>query len=185
MAQKKKKHERSSGRVNACHIAGCKEAGEYKAPASKEQLRDWRWYCLEHIRDYNRKWNFFAGLDRDEIEAFMKDAVTGHRPTWSRESQIGQAYERLHEALHEFLHFDGARVPKSAPPLAPKLRQALALLDMEFPYTLKDLKARYRKLVKQYHPDVNKHNKQAEETFKKVTAAYRYLSSLNSDCSKP
>src|ERR1700754_668937 len=39
-----------------------------------------------------------------------------------------------------------------------------------------DIKKAHRKLVRQYHPDVNKDNKQAEERFKEVQEAYDVLS---------
>jgi DnaJ-class molecular chaperone len=39
-----------------------------------------------------------------------------------------------------------------------------------------EIKKAHRKLVRQYHPDVNKNNKQAEEKFKEVQEAYDVLS---------
>src|SRR5688572_9623315 len=39
-----------------------------------------------------------------------------------------------------------------------------------------EIKRAHRKLVRQYHPDVNKSNKQAEEKFKEVQEAYDVLS---------
>jgi len=159
-----------------CHVAGCGEAGAYKAPKSREELHDYRWFCLEHVREHNRQWDFFAGFDSAQIESFIRDAVVGHRPTWSRESRIRrQQFQQLHDALYEFLYF-GAKAPKPAPPLTARLRKALATLDMDYPCTKQQLKTRYRAMVKKHHPDVNKGNKQSEEKFKQVTAAYHALS---------
>src|SRR3954447_21560241 len=42
--------------------------------------------------------------------------------------------------------------------------------------TADEIKRAHRKLVRQYHPDVNKNNKQAEEKFKEVQEAYDVLS---------
>src|SRR6266536_2056547 len=39
----------------------------------------------------------------------------------------------------------------------------------------KDISRAYRKLAKQYHPDANPGNKEAEEKFKSVSAAYDVL----------
>src|SRR5437762_11579454 len=39
-----------------------------------------------------------------------------------------------------------------------------------------EIRNAHRKLVRQYHPDVNKNNKQAEEKFKEVQEAYDVLS---------
>lgn len=39
-----------------------------------------------------------------------------------------------------------------------------------------EIKSAYRRLAKQYHPDANPNNKQAEEKFKEINAAYEILS---------
>lgn len=158
-----------------CHSPRCGAPGLYKAPKSREELHDYRWFCLEHIREHNQKWDYFSGMDSGEIEHFVKDAVTGHRPTWNREQRLRQHYRHLQDALYEFLN-DGS-APKPAPPrLSAKLRKALAVMDMSYPYTMDELKAQYRMLVKKHHPDVNKGNKRSEELFKHITSAYRLLS---------
>src|SRR3982750_631358 len=86
MPNKKKKTDfapqHSSDKAPACHVPGCTQPGEYKAPVSKDDLSTYTWFCLEHIREHNQRWDYFAGMDRDEIEDFLKDSVTGHRPTW-------------------------------------------------------------------------------------------------------
>lgn len=160
-----------------CHIAGCGEPGTYKAPRSREALHDYRWFCLDHIREHNQGWDYFAGLDAEAIESFIQDSVTGHRPTWSRESRIRtrNQYQQLQDALYEFMYF-GLKAPKRTPPLSVKLRKALAALDMEYPYTARQLKSHYRAMVKKHHPDVNKGDKQSEERFKLITVAYATLS---------
>lgn len=151
--------------------------GEYKAPRSRTSLHDYDWYCLDHIRAHNQKWDFFNGMGRPEIEAFMKDAVTGHRPTWKREDHIANYYEQLHDALNDFLGAPrGAGKPKK-PEIAlnSKLREALAAFNIEYPYSEQELKICYRGLVKKFHPDANKGNKNAEEKFKEITTAYLLL----------
>lgn len=157
-----------------CDATGCREAGVYKAPKSKDG-GGYRWYCLDHIREYNRKWDFFSGMDRDEIEAFMRDAVTGHRPTWGRETLRRHSPQALHDALYEFLHGEAPKIRRT-PPLPARIRKALAVLDMEYPYTQRALKARYRALARKHHPDVNKGTRKAEELFKNIAAAYKTLS---------
>ncbi len=156
-----------------CEVKGCKESGVYKAPKSRSQLNKYQWFCLEHIRDHNAHWDFFADMSRSQIEAFMKDAVTGHRPTWERTAQVERQYEKLQHAIDDFLYSTGHKpAPKG---LTPKLRSALAMMDMEYPYTVKMLKSQYRRLVKKYHPDANKGDKKAEDKFKEITSAYATL----------
>ena len=157
-----------------CDVDGCTKVGVYKAPKSREELHDYRWFCLDHIREHNEKWDYFAGLERDEIEEFMKDSVTGHRPTWERESRMSNRYSKLQDALYEFLTM-GKKAGPAQPPVKSKIRKALALLEMNYPYAEQELKTQYRSMVKKYHPDVNKGDKKSEEIFKQITVAYNIL----------
>ncbi|MDE3016922.1 MAG: DnaJ domain-containing protein [Pseudomonadota bacterium] len=156
-----------------CEAEGCAEPGMYKAPKSKNRLHDYRWLCLEHVREHNRQWDFFKGFDAAAIEDFIRDAVTGHRPTWSRESRVRQSYHQIQDALYEFLN-PGSKAFRAAP-APPKLQKALRTLEMNYPYTARQLKRHYRALVKKHHPDVNRGDKTSEEIFKKITVAYRVL----------
>lgn len=158
----------------ACNIAGCKEPGAYKAPKSRDALHEYQWFCLDHIREHNKQWDFFAGLSSDQIEEFIKDSVTGHRPTWTRESRVSSREQLLKDALYEFLH-PGQKPRKATPHLPARIKKALATFDMEYPYTAAQLKTQYRALVKKHHPDVNKGNKQSEELFKRISLAYTLL----------
>ena len=158
-----------------CAVPGCKEAGAYKAPKARDNLHDYTWLCLDHVREHNKQWDFFDGMESEEIEQFMKEAVTGHRPTWTRESALNNSAARLHEALDEFLGLSSKRARSTSPALPAKLRKALSMMDMQHPYTLVELKAQYRALVKKFHPDVNMGNKEFEEKFKQITVAYHYL----------
>jgi hypothetical protein len=157
----------------ACSVEGCDLRGEYKAPKSREQINEYDWYCLEHIRERNSQWDYFSGMDSGEIEAFIHDSVTGHRPTWSRESRLRQHYYTLQDKLYEFLH--DAKPQPAQPRLPAKTRKALAAMELVHPYTIDELKIRYRVLVKKYHPDLNKGDKELEEKFKHITSAYKYL----------
>ncbi len=157
-----------------CSVEGCSAPGAYKAPKSKDALHEYAWYCLDHIRERNKQWNYFADMDSAEIESFIKDAVTGHRPTWKRESHFGRYYENLQDSVYEFLHGHAQRT-RPAPAIDNKIRKALAAMDMEYPYNFESLKTQYRVLVKKYHPDANKGDKKNEERFKQVTSAYKIL----------
>lgn len=178
MPRKKTKKDYSpqqpSNQAQPCAIAGCREAGEYKAPKSKDNIGDYEWYCLEHIREVNQKWDFFAGMNASQIEEFRKEAVTGHRPTWSRETRTRNSQARLQDALYEFLNPGSRRPREFSPSVPPRIRKALSLFDLEYPFTVKHLKSQYRMQVKKYHPDVNR-DKNAEEIFKRITDAYRIL----------
>ena len=51
-----------------CEWKGCNNKGIHRAPKNREYLREFRWFCLEHVREYNNKWNYFSGLSQIEIE---------------------------------------------------------------------------------------------------------------------
>lgn len=168
--------QRPADATQECHVPGCKEPGDYRAPKSSTDLNDYQWFCLDHIREYNQRWDYFSGMGRDQIEDFLKDAVIGHRPTWTREAHVNRQYQKLQDALYEFLNMGAKRPPpKPRAAVSTRLRKALAVMDMDYPYDMKELKLRYRLLVKKHHPDVNKGNKKSEEAFKQITAAYHDL----------
>jgi hypothetical protein len=164
-----------------CHAEGCVLAGIYKAPKSRgqdmsrEQTENYNWFCLQHIREHNQKWDYFSGMESDEIEDFISDSVTGHRPTWSREERmrLHANTATLHDKLYEFV--SGKKSTPQKPRLPAKLQKSLIVMGMEYPYNLTELKAKYRILVKKHHPDLNRGDKEHEEKFKQITTAYKYL----------
>ncbi len=160
----------------------CTGAGLHKAPKSVYALQEYYWFCLDHAREYNRHWDYFSGLKQDQIEAFMKDAVTGHRPTWKREEHFTFTPDMLADALNEFLNGRTRTKPAAhAPHLSRKEREALAVLELDAPCSLAALKTHYRGLVKRFHPDRHPGKPQVEERFKRITAAYAYLQARYAD----
>jgi len=143
-----------------CDWPGCAAEGAHRAPHSPQELDRHYWFCREHARAYNAQWDFFAGMTRDEIEAFQHDNATWHRPTWPLGGQRG-----------------GAAGQASATPRGPdrKTRQALAELQLGSDVGLKDIKSRYKQLAKRYHPDANGGDKRAEDRLKRINEAYEYL----------
>ncbi len=162
-----------------CAVGGCKEPGDYKAPKSRYNTDEHRYLCLTHIREFNQAWDYFNGWSREEIEAFMHDAAFGHRPTWKIGSQPLFTSDKLRDS---FFHMLGEEPPKGArtqPRISRKEREALSVLDLDPGADITLIKTRYKKLVKKYHPDVNTGDKEAEETFKHITAAYKLLLKLH------
>lgn len=169
---------RSSGPPpRLCEHPECGLSGDYPAPKSRTQLRDYRWLCLDHVRAYNKSWNYYAGMSREEIEDDLRADVTWRRPTWRMGAT---AWHRLRPTDP----FDGPPGERAAPgdadaprsvALTPAQARAFDTLDLTPPVTLEELKTRYRQLVKRYHPDANGGDRTAEERFKAVSAAYAAL----------
>lgn len=169
-----------------CDWPECEIAGDYRAPKSRDRLREFYHFCLEHVRAYNRAWDFFAGMNQSEIEAYLREDVTWHRPTWPLgapgEPSAGWRWQDPYEL---FLNGDGLNGEGGAsewdrkPGRLGKTASMLAVLDLEPGATRIELKARYKQLVKRHHPDLNGGDKNAEERLKLINEAYTYL--LDSD----
>jgi hypothetical protein len=159
-----------------CTAPGCLNQGEYRAPKSRAGLRDFHWFCLEHVRAYNASWDYYKGMSPGEIEAQLRADTAWQRPTWplGRLGQTARIDDVLEQELHAFAF--GQRVKASTPPGAPaELREALATLGLVWPVTLATVKAKYKELAKRHHPDANNGSKHAEETLKTINLAYATL----------
>jgi hypothetical protein len=179
----RKKQEIPAGETRTCSVSGCAEPGAYPAPRARDQLRNYQWLCLEHVREFNRSWDYFEGMSGAEIENFMQDSLTGHRPTWEREDSIRRTsykyLDALEEGLTRFFGWDKDQIRRAEFERLPtRERKALAVLDLEDRVTLVELKGHYRRLVKLHHPDLHGGSSKHEEHFKKINAAYTYLVQL-------
>lgn len=175
-------------RAPCCQWDGCSEAGLHKAPVGRMKEGEYFRFCLDHVRAYNKGYNYFSGLADSDIARFQKEALTGHRPTWSMgvngsvrsspdfaQKRSGRAayYSRVRDPFNLFA---GEERPKpkqrAARPLEAKALETLGLDDKA---TGKDIKARYKELVKRHHPDANGGDRGSEDRFREVIQAYRVL----------
>lgn len=175
-------------RAPACQWDGCAEAGMFKAPVGRMKEGEYFCFCLDHVREYNKGYNYFSGLRDTDIARFQKEALTGHRPTWAmgvnpgarstpefatkRSGRAGY-YNRMRDPFNLF----GTGGAKPAPQRKPKALEAKALetLGLAAGATGEAIKARYKQLVKQHHPDANGGNRESEDRFRDVLQAYRQL----------
>ena len=161
------------GEQDTCAVKGCNEPGEYRAPVKPDADRQFQYFCLEHIKQFNKAWDYFRGKSQEEIEQFQRNIHTGHRPTWRRDGRQPTTAE-MEAAFARFMNSETVFRP-AAPPISQKLVDALTMLELEHPVTMVEIKREYKRLVKQYHPDRNPGDKKAEEKFKWLTNAYHYL----------
>jgi len=162
-----------------CEAPGCRLPGEYKAPFARDRLDQHRWFCLEHVREYNKKWDYFAGLDADAIEQHIRADTTWRRPVWPLGGRRANG-PRLHDPLD--LSNEAGLFERPAPnkvdgseQLTPAERNAMGVLELSWPLTLATVKSRYKELVKIHHPDANGGAREAEEKLKEINAAYSTL----------
>jgi len=157
-----------------CDYPGCEEHGEYKAPKSRSSLNDYYWFCLEHVSAYNKSWNYYEGMSETEVELDRRSGVYGNRPTWHNTSRDINQDDMLKRVFNMFGADDDSPHQRELQKNTPELK-ALLDLGLKPPVSFKDIKKRYRKLVKQYHPDVNQSDPIYEERIKKINVAYQLL----------
>jgi DnaJ-like protein len=180
------KDRRQRDRHPVCAWPGCSAAGAHRAPRGRQFEGQYLNLCLEHVREYNKDYNFFQGLDDAAVSSFQKDAVTGHRPTWRlgenswASSKTGKSGFR-HNANHKDpfgLFGDDRGATRSTRP-ARTVRnaelKALHCLGLEEGAAPDQVKTRYKALVKRLHPDANGGSRDNEDKLKEVIQAYDYL----------
>jgi hypothetical protein len=164
-----------------CARPECGNEGTHRVPKARDRLNEHLWFCLEHARAHNESWDFFAGMSEAEIEAFRTAAITGHRPTWplgkrSARARPGPDFSHVDDVYSVF--GDVAEKERPRAPVRQLTRpqlQALEVLNLDASATLQEVKARYKELVKRFHPDANGGDRGAEERLKQVIKAYAVL----------
>ncbi len=164
--------------LRRCDDPSCERLGEHRAPRSRGALRSYYWFCLDHVRQYNAAWDYFDGMSQDEIEQFQRKNAYWHRPTWRLGVRPGGQW--FEDSLGLFANGEIPDPVKgangdAARSFKPGERHALAQMNLGWPVNLKEIKERYKELVKRHHPDANGGDKQAEEKLKMIIQAYTHL----------
>jgi hypothetical protein len=164
----------------ACAHPGCELAGEFRAPRSRSDLNSYLWFCLEHVREYNAAWNYYADMDDLDIEAEIRQDIVWRRPTWPLGARPGALNDGIHDPLGLLGGdaIDGAEARAAEvqmQSLSAAEREALSVLGLVAPVTKVDVKLRYKILAKMLHPDANGGDKRAEDRLKSVNHAYTTL----------
>ncbi|WP_237213881.1 J domain-containing protein [Falsiroseomonas oryziterrae] len=168
--------------LRACESPGCALPGEYRAPRDRARLNEYRWFCLEHVREYNRAWDYYKGMGPAEIERELRSDSGWQRPTWPL-GRLGGfnpfESEYVRDPLGVLrdtpLHKARREPPRRRDEPPAELRAALDVLDLAWPLDQATLRARYKDLAKRYHPDANGGDRQAEERLKDINRAYSLL----------
>ena len=147
-------------------------------------------FCLDHVREYNKGYNYFAGMADDDVVAYQRSAATGHRPTWKMgvEKPAGPAFADFNAwraayagpfgAFAEGASRRSANPEPRVRPLANLERKSFAALDLDGHERGAEIKARYKSLVKMLHPDANGGDRSSEDRLRQIIQAYHYLRSV-------
>ncbi|MGA8688533.1 MAG: J domain-containing protein [Methyloceanibacter sp.] len=177
----------------SCEWQGCSEPGLYPAPKGRGREGEYHRFCLEHVREYNKSYNYFSGMPDEDVVKHQKDDATGHRPTWFvgvnswARNRTARAGGRRNGFPYRFTTHDtfglfgakagGAQSAQGEParPLHRAERKCLRLLNLEDSATKAEIKARFKDLVKRHHPDRNGGDRRSEDKLREVIQAYNYL----------
>ena len=164
--------------VHFCDWPGCREEGVHRAPKSRDQLKSFHLFCLVHIRQYNKSWNYYAGMSDAEVEADVRRDTVWNRPSWpwSGKMKPGDVADQM-GAFGPDWDQGGAFADRPDSTAKPSTREAwaVAVFNLSSPINGDTVKSRYKQLVKQYHPDTNGGDKAAEEKIKEINEAYQII----------
>lgn len=196
----KAKAEKPKPEVATCNWEGCPNKGEHRAPKGRDNEGEFYWFCLQHVQAYNKSYNYFSGMNDDDLSKYQKASMTGHRPTW----QVGQnaKAEKVRKRA-------GPRPTASGKPRRPwaddngtdpfslfgkagdstaaerekrkqrsvgnAARKSFTALGLETDSDAETIKAKFKDLVKRHHPDLNQGDRGAEDRLRDVIQAYNTL----------
>jgi len=170
-----------------CQHPGCADAGEYKAPLGRNREGQYVYMCLPHVQAYNKSYNYFQGMSDDAVADFQKDALTGHRPTWTigvTARGNGPAAGATDKPYHDPMGMFG-EAQRRAKTVAEQERskygklalKALETLHLDEKATPELIRAKYKGWVKRLHPDANNGDRSREEKLREIIKAYNTLRS--------
>ena len=192
------KDRRLRAQCPGCEWPNCTAPATHRAPKGRLREREYWRFCLEHVREYNHAYNFFAGMSTEDIARYQKEAVVGHRPTWKMGMSGGRPNSRSNSSrfhseftsaddpfgiFREFGGPDGARRASRGATTESRTvrnaeRKALDALGLEADASAQDVKARFKSLVKRHHPDANGGDRSSEDRLREIIQAYKYLKSI-------
>jgi len=167
-----------------CDYGGCNEHGEFQA---KTKSAAKFFYCLNHIKEFNKNYNFFEGMSEEEIIDYQISAIIGHRPTWKSGTNPhanyfskfakndGSAFE---DPFDLFEKDKTSKYERQSKIKKGKISEkAYKLLDFSSLSSKSDIRKKFKEVVKSLHPDTNGGDNSQEDLLKEVISAYKTLKS--------
>lgn len=164
--------------VKYCEWVNCNKKGAYKAPRNRNFLREFHWFCLEHVKIYNNKWDYFSGCSSNEIEKEIREDTTWHRPTWPMGIYNNAFYtedDKFNIFENENTKTNNKTSTYNKNDSETKILDAFTTLGLKRDSSLPEVKRRYKTLVKIYHPDKQINEKNTSDKLIVINAAYSIL----------
>jgi hypothetical protein len=193
----KPENGRSREQLPGCEWPGCSEWGRYPAPKGRDHEGEYHLFCLDHVRGYNKTYNYFAGMSDSDVLTWQRHAVTGHRPTWplgqnganhNGRQQQSDAGAGRHaggqraggQRVHDPFEVLGGGPERPGPsrsqrPVRNSDLKSLHSLGLDETATPDHVKTRYKTLVKRLHPDANGGSRANEDKLREIIQAYGRL----------
>ena len=161
-----------------CDWNNCNNIGQYRAPIERDNSKKYRLLCLKHIKEFNKNWNYFEKMNDAEILEFIKSDMTWHKPTQNFSAQDNFFKILWNNALKEDLNKNGidknyAKIEQLN--FSNKDLKAFDILGLDVTINWENIRSKFKKLVKKFHPDMNSGNRKFEEKLKIITLAYTQL----------
>ncbi|HWU18475.1 MAG TPA: DnaJ domain-containing protein [Devosia sp.] len=186
-----RREEKPAPVEQTCDWEGCEAPGTHKAPKGHRSEGQYHHFCLEHVRHYNTAFNFFAGMDKDELDEALHTPPKAETRSSFATGQAGARNSRAANAaglrpgdkygdpfgvFARYRHRQ-AQTPASerVKPLHEQDRRALETLGIMGHAKSDEIKRAYKTLVKIHHPDANGGDKSSEDRLRAIIAAYSHL----------
>lgn len=182
-----------------CDWEGCENPGIHKAPKGVRSDGQFHNFCLEHVRHYNKAYNYFDGMNDEEIADHATQMnAPGSRETWafgsnrlgksnpqpkqfktrdytgSQFRDVNGVFARLRSRARQDAGAKGESVERSIT-LTGQDRAAFEVLGLEGRKASVEIKSSYKALVKLHHPDANGGDKGSEDRLRNIISAYNHL----------
>ena len=151
------------GEYLRCGWPNCQEKGSYRAPKSRSELKSFHWFCKKHAREYNLAWNYYDGMTDEEVEEDLRKDITWQRPSWKLGSTLRPNSSINKTNCNDPFGFFSEKIACEDDKISIDdlscfdeiQKKAVGVLGLDFPISIATTKAKYKELVKVYHPDAN------------------------------
>ncbi|MBD3729137.1 MAG: J domain-containing protein [Sphingomonadales bacterium] len=184
-------HGRFEDTGRNCDALGCCEPGQFRAPGERpagfDGPGDWRWFCLEHVREFNAGYDWFEGMSADEIyraqapaagwasetRAFRPTAGIDGMPRWADYDDPLDAISARARGIKNRAQREAAMAADGR--FSREEAQAMEVMGLGLDADRTRLRRRYSELVRRYHPDRNGGDRKHEARLGRVVEAYQLL----------
>ena len=184
-SERRPRNPRFHGRTQRdapCEQPGCDAPGEFRAPLAAGGFDGpgaWRWLCLDHVREFNARYNYFAGMSSDEIVEAQRPFAgweretrafsgAGSTPRWSDFRDPLDAIQARFAATRPKDRCDGRAISGED-------RRDFKTLGLDIDADRRALRLAYSDRVRRFHPDRNGGDRSHEAALRDTIAAYNRL----------